>query len=200
MTGPTLCARLPRPSDAPALFALASDPEVTRWLSWGAYRHEEEARAFLGRLSEQREAGERLELILEHRDHGPIGLSGLSEYSPRDRRAVIGTWLGRDWWGTGANGEAKALICRLGFGAMGLDRIGAYANVDHARSQRALERLGFRHEGVLRAFHRHGDRALDVAVLGLLREEWEAGPLSDVEVVVQGVVPPAFAGPGHRGI
>jgi len=30
---------------------------------------------------------------------------------------------------------------------------------------------------VLRGYHRHGDRYLDVNIFGLLREQWEASPL-----------------------
>ena len=37
LIGPTLTLRPPEPADAPALLALASDPEVTRWFSWGPY-------------------------------------------------------------------------------------------------------------------------------------------------------------------
>jgi ribosomal-protein-alanine N-acetyltransferase len=192
LTGPTLRVRIPREADAGALFAQASDPEVTRWFSWGPYSSEAEARSYLARLPPQRERGQHLDLVVEHLAAGPIGITGLGELAARDRRAVIGSWLGREWWGTGANGEAKALMCHLAFGLLGLDRVGAYSNVEHARSQRALERIGFRREGVLRGYHRHGDRALDVVVFGLLRGEWEAGDLPAVPVTVTGEPPPAF--------
>lgn len=192
LTGPTLCVRIPREEDAAALFEQASDPEVTRWFSWGPYSAEAEARSYLARLPAQRSRGEHLDLVVEHLDAGPIGITGLGELAVRDRRAVIGSWLGRAWWGTGANHEAKALMCHLAFELLGLDRLGAYSNVEHARSQRALERLGFLREGVLRGYHRHGDRTLDVVVFGLLRAEWEAGGLSSVAVSVSGTPPPAF--------
>ncbi len=193
ITGPALELRLPRPADAPALFALASDPEVTRWFSWGPYAREAEAEAFLATLPARREHGEALDLAIVGRATGiPIGLTALSELAVRDRRAVVGTWLGRAHWGTGANREAKALLCHLAFAVLGLERLGSYTNVEHERSQRALERLGFRHEGVLRGFHRHGDRTLDVCVFGLLRADWEAGPLRDVPITVAGDLPPAW--------
>ena len=192
LTGPTLCVRIPRDADAAALFGQASDPEVTRWFSWGPYASEAEARAYLSRLAPQRARGEHLDLVIEHLEAGPIGITGLGELAVRDRRAVIGSWLGRAWWGTGANQEAKALMCHLAFEVLGLQRVGAYSNVEHARSQRALERIGFRCEGVLRSYHRHGERLLDVAVFGLLREEWAAGPLPAVPVTVTGRAPPAF--------
>ena len=193
LTGPTLRVRIPRAQDAQALFRAASDPQVTRWFSWGPYSSVDEARSYLERLAPQRARGEHLDLVVEHLAAGPIGISGLSEFALRDRRAIIGTWLGRDWWGTGANREAKALMCRLAFDLLGLDRLGAYSNVEHERSQRALERIGFRREGVLRRYHRHHGQALDVVVFGLLREEWEAGPLAAVPVQVAGAPPPAFA-------
>lgn len=193
VAGPRLALRLPRPSDAAALYALASDPEVTRWFSWGPYESEAQAAAWLARLPGERDRLERLDLVVEQDGHGPIGVTGLSEFSPRDRRAVTGTWLGRDRWGTGANRDAKVLLCHLGFTVLGLERISAYANVDHIRSQRALERLGFLHEGTLRAFHRHHGEPKDVVVLALLRANWEAGPLAGADVTVSGAAPAGWA-------
>ncbi len=197
LTGPALRVRIPRPSDAAGLFAAASDPEVTRWFSWGPYVSEDEARAYLARLPDERERGVQLDLVVEHIETAtPIGITGFSEIARRDRRATIGSWLGREWWGTGANDEAKALMCHLGFELLRLDRIGSYANIEHARSQRALEKLGFEREGVLRAFHRHGDETLDVAVFGLLRRAWEQSPLRAVPVEVTGEPPALFVSPG----
>lgn len=192
LTGPTLRVRIPRDEDAAALYAEARDPDVTRWFSWGPYSSETEARSYLERLAPQRERGEHLDLVIEHLDAGPIGITGLGELAPRDRRAVIGTWLGRAWWATGANHEAKALMCHLAFTLLGLDRVGAYSNVEHVRSQRALERIGFQREGVLRRYHRHDGRGLDVVIFGLLREDWETGPLASVPVQVSGEPPAAF--------
>jgi ribosomal-protein-alanine N-acetyltransferase len=192
LTGPTVRVRIPRLDDAAGLFREASDPEVTRWFSWGPYTSEDQALAYLESLPAQRERGEQLDLVVEHREAGPIGITGFSEIARRDRRATIGSWLGRSWWGTGVNREAKALMCHLGFSLLGLDRIGSYTNVDHARSQRALETLGFEREGVLRGFHRHGDATLDVVVYGLLRASWEAGPMHTPTVQVDGQPPPLF--------
>ncbi len=190
--GPTLTLRIPTLEDAPALFALASDPEVTQWFSWGPYTDESQARAYLERLPGQRRRGEQLDLVQVHRDHGVIGITGLSEFSPRDRRALVGTWFGKAYWGTGANAESKALMCHLGFDLLGLERITSIANVDNARSRRALEKAGFRHEGILRGWHRHGDRQLDVAMVGMLRSDWEAEPERHLAYRVDGLPPAEF--------
>ena len=183
--GPTLTLRFPRSEDATALFALASDPEVARPFSWRWATPDDAARWIAGR-PQARERGIWLEFAVVHREHGPVGITGLTEPSARDRRAVTGSWLGRPYWGTGINAEAKALLARIAFDACGLERLGAYAGVRNPRSRRALEKLGFRHEGTLRAYHRHGDVTHDVDVLSLLRAEWAASPLAGVPCTLEG--------------
>jgi ribosomal-protein-alanine N-acetyltransferase len=190
--GPTIALRVPEPTDAPALLGLASDPEVTRYFSWGPYREEADARAYLERLPAQRETGEHLDLLVVHHEDGPIGVTGISEISRRDRRGMVGTWFGRRWWGTGVNAESKALICHLAFEVLGFERLGAYTNVLHGRSQAALESIGFQRDGVLRAWHRHGDHVHDVVAWSILRGEYEGSPLARVPVEVTGTAPAAF--------
>jgi ribosomal-protein-alanine N-acetyltransferase len=188
VVGPTLTLRLPAPEHVAGLFALAGDPEVTRWFSWGPYESEDEPRRWVAEAAAARDSGERLELVIE-RAGEPLGVTTLMELSRRDRRAMVGTWLGHDHWGTGVNAESKALVLHLAFETLGLERIGAYSEVRHDRSQRALEKVGFAREGVLRSWHRHADGPHDVVVFGLLRGDWH----SDVPVEVRGEPPGAFA-------
>lgn len=171
---------------------MASDPEVTRWFSWGPYTALDQPLSYIERLAGQRERGEQLDLLIVHREHGAAGITGLNEFSRRDARAMVGTWLGRTFWGTGANRESKALLAHLAFAVLDLHRLGSYSNPDNVRSTRALLGVGFRHEGVLRDWHRHAGRWLDVNVFGMLREDWEVGALRDVPVSVEGEPPPAL--------
>jgi ribosomal-protein-alanine N-acetyltransferase len=192
--GPTLTLRLPEPDDAPVLLELAGDPEVTRWFSWGPYTTIDQPRAYIDRLEGQRERGEQLDFLILHRDHGPAGITGLSEFSTRDLRCMVGTWFGRAFWGTGANRESKALIAHLAFEVLKMHRLGSYSNPDNERSTKALLGVGFTHEGVLRHWHRHGDDYFDVNVFGMLKTDWEQGPLADIPISVTGEPPPAFVG------
>jgi [ribosomal protein S5]-alanine N-acetyltransferase len=192
VTGPTLTLRYARAADAPRMLELAADPAVTRFFSWGPYRSVEEPEAYIASLPGKRDRGEMLEFLIVHRDDGPIGVTGLSELAPRDRRATVGSWFGRRWWGSGANPESKAMITALAFRHLGMDRLTAWANTRNGRSQIALERVGFRREGVLRAWHRHGDTLHDVVVFGMVRAAWARSPLYDVPVEVTGTPPPAF--------
>jgi ribosomal-protein-alanine N-acetyltransferase len=151
-----------------------------------------EPASYIAGLPGERERGERLDFVIVAGEAGPIGVTGVTELSRRDRRAVVGTWLARDRWGTGANRESKALIARVAFTVLGLERLGAYSDVHNHRSQAALERIGFSREGVLRRWHRHGDDVHDVVLYSWLRAEWENSELAAVPVDVRGPVPPAF--------
>ena len=195
--GERLTLRYARADDAPALYELGRDADVSRFFSWGPYTNESQATAFIEQMAAQREAGERLEFVITGDDDTPIGITGLSEFSQRDRRAVVGTWLGRAHWGSGANAESKVLVLALGFRALGLQRISAYAHPDNARSLAALERLGFVAEGTLAAWHLHDGERRDVRILRLLSEDWEASELAAAPVRFEGH-PPARISAGNR--
>jgi [ribosomal protein S5]-alanine N-acetyltransferase len=192
VTGPALELRYATAADAPRLLELASDAAVTRYFSWGPYTDVSQPEAYIASLPAKREAGELLDFLVVHPQDGPIGVTGLSELARRDRRATVGSWFGARWWGSGANLESKALIAALAFRALGMDRVTAWANTRNGRSQVALERVGFRREGVLRAWHRHGDALHDVVVFGLTRPEWERSPLAAVPARIAGTPPDAF--------
>ena len=193
VSGPTLSLRYATAEDAPRLLELASDPAVTRFFSWGPYTELSQPEAYIASLAAKRERGELLDFLIVHHEEGPIGVTGLSELSARNRHATVGSWFGHQWWGSGANLESKALIAALAFERLGMDRLTAWANTRNGRSQVALERVGFKREGVLRAFHRHGDVVHDVVVFGMVRNGWMRSRLHGVPVTIEGTSPQAFS-------
>jgi [ribosomal protein S5]-alanine N-acetyltransferase len=190
--GPELTLRYARPDDAPRLFELASDPNVTEFFSWGPYTTQTQAADYIANLARKRADGSRLEFVIDHRESGVIGVTGLSEFSLRDRRAVVGTWHGREWWGKGANRQSKALVLALAFAGLRLGRVTAWCGTDNGRSQKALERLGFVHEGVLRQWHVHDGEPKDVICYSMLRGEWERGELAREPYEIAGRIPSQF--------
>jgi ribosomal-protein-alanine N-acetyltransferase len=193
--GPNLRLRIPRDSDARRLFELASDPEVTRFFSWGPYERVQDAAAWLATLPARRASGEALELAVVDREDWLIGVVAVLEVSVRDRRSVVGIWLGQAYWGTGASAEAEALLAHLVFGPLRMERLAAWVDVRNLRSQRAFEKLGYVREGVLRGWHRHGDERRDLVAFAVLREDFEASPMAAVPAAVSGEPPPAFVCP-----
>jgi [ribosomal protein S5]-alanine N-acetyltransferase len=68
------------------------------------------------------------------------------------RSGHLGYWLDRAVSGRGMATLAVALVCDHAFGAAGLHRLQADIRPENLPSQRLVERLGFRQEGVLRRY------------------------------------------------
>jgi ribosomal-protein-alanine N-acetyltransferase len=192
VTGPTVTLRYATLDDAPRLFELGSDPEATHWFSWGPYTTIDQPRAHIADLPAKRQNGDLLEFAVEHRENGVVGVTSLLELVRRDRRATTGTWFGTRWWGTGANFESKALLAALAFGPLRMERLSAWVDTNNPRSQRAIEKVGFVREGVLRRWQWHGDQPHDLVAYGMVRTDWEASPLHPVPVRIEGTPPRAF--------
>lgn len=196
VTGSTHLLRFAVPDDAEQLLRIGNDPAVTRFFSWGPYTSIDQPLAYIESLKPRRENGTLMEFVVVERATGEIvGVTGLTEFSLRDRRAVVGSWLGHAHWGTGANLAAKALVLALGFNHLGLQRISAYSHVDNGRSKAALVRIGFHVEGVLRAWQLHRGEPQDVMIHCLLREQYLRTEAAAQPVEIAGTIPPAFLQP-----
>jgi RimJ/RimL family protein N-acetyltransferase len=79
------------------------------------------------------------------------GTTSLYEVDPKARALAIGhTWLGKRWWRSGHNTEAKLLLLTYAFETLGAVRVVWHTDILNVRSQQAIERLGATKEGVLR--------------------------------------------------
>ena len=80
------------PTMPDALFELA-DADATRWFSWGPYEPSTSRAPTSSGLEAKREAGTLLDFLAVHAEHGPVGVTGLSEYNaprpPRHGRHVV---------------------------------------------------------------------------------------------------------------
>lgn len=193
VTGEKYMLRFAVPEDAERLYALAVDPAVTRFFSWGPYTSIEQPLKYIEDLQAKRDHGSLLEFVIVDRSTDDIvGVTGLTEFSKRDHRAVVGSWLGHRYWGTGVNVASKSLILGLGFRTLDLGRISSYCHVRNGRSKSALERIGFVPEGILHAWHWHHGEPQDVYIHCLQREIYERSEIGRDELVIEGTMPPAF--------
>jgi RimJ/RimL family protein N-acetyltransferase len=175
LMGRRVVLREPREDDAAPLFEYASDPDVTRFLAFPSPESPDDTRRFLVKCRELRiQDREYVYVIADAATDRAIGVIGLRHLDQPLRTAQIGTWLGREHWGTGANAEAKQLLLDFSFGLLGLHRIEARIALSNRRSRKAFERLGARSEGVLReSFFKDGvyhDQDLFV----VLEPEWRS--------------------------
>ena len=77
-------------------------------------------------------------------------------------------------WGLGYMHEALSALLDHGFSAWNLNRVEADIDPRNQASARALERLGFRREGLLRERWIVAGEVSDTAYYGLLRSDWRA--------------------------
>jgi len=85
------------------------------------------------------------------------------------------TWYHRSVQRTGVNTEAKLLLLRHAFEAMGCIAIGFETSWFNHASRAAIARLGAKQDGVLRSHKRHADGTpRDTVVFSILDSEWPA--------------------------
>jgi ribosomal-protein-alanine N-acetyltransferase len=87
------------------------------------------------------------------------------------RYRSIGIALLPAWRGKGVGTRAQALLCRYLFAHTAVHRLEAATQPDNEAEQRALRRIGFRQEGVLRGAEFRDGGWRDIVVFGLLRGE-----------------------------
>lgn len=160
-----------RPTDAGPLGQILRDGRVTRWLP--ARVRAESGRQFVRRvLTEQRGHRGVPFAILRRESGGVVGQIRFFGWSHDERRAELGYWLQRRWWGHGYASEAARLTSEFGFASMRLHRIDANVVAGNRGSERVLAKVGFRNEGVRREATRLARAWGDLCVYGLLRADF----------------------------
>lgn len=100
-----------------------------------------------------------------------MGAVGLNDLVAAHRRAEMGYWLLPEHWGQGLAAECTAAMIAHAFGAMGLYRLAAEVDAPNHASRRLLQRLGFREEGIRRAFEWKDGAPLDLVVYSRLADD-----------------------------
>jgi [ribosomal protein S5]-alanine N-acetyltransferase len=156
LPGERLTLREFEASDEEALHAFASDPEVTRFTTWGP-NTPADTRAFLDEVRDQARSAERSRFALAAVDSATGHLLGSAELFVESRehlRGELGWVFDPAYWGRGYATEATRILLRFGFDDLGLHRIAATCHPDNAASARVLEKAGMTFEGRMRGHMR----------------------------------------------
>jgi [ribosomal protein S5]-alanine N-acetyltransferase len=181
-----LCIRLVAESDLPSLLEVNSNEEVTALLPYDTWRSMEDAKAWYDRMAGIQAAGLALQFVIVRKATGhAVGTCLLFRFEEGSGRAELGYVLGRAQWGQGLMDEALRALLGCAFGIMGLRRIEAEVDTRNVQSARALRRLGFTKEGLLRQRWVAKGRAKDVEIYGLLQGDWPFEPSMDPVQPVQ---------------
>ena len=159
-------------SDFARLHAFASDPEVTRFTSFGP-NTPEETKAFLVRAVLELNGTPRRQYSLAVQllsDGSLIGSCGLGE--PSHAQYEIGYVLAKAHWGHGLATEVVGSLVQFAFQELNAKKIWAPVDARNAASCRVLEKAGFQQEGLLRQDRLKWPEGRDTKVFGLLVDEW----------------------------
>jgi|SRR5690242_13124458 len=144
LTGPRVTLRAPTIEDAQALFErIASDPDVTRFLSWRPHPDVDETRRVITEFFNV--GGETTWVIDLAGNDGPVGLCGWRR--PQPHTVELGYCLARRWWRTGVMSEVLALLLDKAKRDPSVYRVTAHCHVDNAGSAAVLRRAGLDFEG-----------------------------------------------------
>ncbi|MEV6346095.1 bifunctional pyridoxamine 5'-phosphate oxidase family protein/GNAT family N-acetyltransferase [Actinoplanes sp. NPDC051851] len=105
-----------------------------------------------------------------------IGMTTYHDIDADRRSAAIGhTMVGRKWWRTGVNTEAKLLLLERAFETLGAERVFWYTDVRNERSQNAIARLGASRDGLIRRQRLRPDGTWrDTVLFAMMADEWPA--------------------------
>ena len=164
------------PEHFDALFEASRAPEI--WSFWTVDMSTEAAfRAWFDEALRARADGTRAPFATIDAPTGaPLGSTGYLTLRPEHGSLEIGwTWLTPAAWNSGANSEAKLLLLRHAFEALGCQRVSFSTDELNARSRRALAALPAQFEGVLRDDRiLHDGRRRSSAIYSIVDREWPA--------------------------
>jgi ribosomal-protein-alanine N-acetyltransferase len=159
--------------DTEAVFAYASDPEVTRYVIWDAHRTIEDPETFLRSVAERYENAEVADWGIVYKGNGRfIGGCGIVGWDLENARAEIGYVLSRQYWGQGLMPEAVRAMIAFGFEKMGLNRLEARCITENTASARVMEKAGMLYEGTLRQREFIKGAYRDTKIYSILKSEF----------------------------
>jgi RimJ/RimL family protein N-acetyltransferase len=150
----------------------ASDPEVTRYLTWPVHASVEVTKSLLADWVARYEDGGTFNWVMEDKETGKaIGNISVVKLNERTEAADMGYCMSRAYWGRGLMPEALTAVINYLFDVVGLNRIAACHDVNNPKSGRVMDKAGMRQEGILRAAGKNN--------LGICDEVWHAIIKSD---------------------
>lgn len=163
-------------ADDDVLFEIHSDPETMRYWSGPPWSSSAKAAEVFERAEHRyrEQSAVRWGYVLRE-DDTLVGVANLHSIDSQCRRAELGYVLDRRHWGRGYNHEALVRIVDWAFTQLGLHRLEAELDPRNEGSAKAVERLGFVREGLLRERWIVEGEISDSLMVGLLRSEW-CGP------------------------
>ena len=154
----------------------ASDPEVTKFLTWPTHQSVEVSKAVISQWLPLYEDGGHFSWAIELKEiRQAIGSIAVVKLMEDIGAANVGYCMGRAYWGRGIMPEALKAVMAYLFDTAGLNRVAAYHDSRNPKSGRVMAKAGMQWEGVLRQADRNNQGVCDMVWYAALRSEWKRG-------------------------
>lgn len=160
--------------DAEAMFEnWASDPEVTKYLTWPAHTSTDTSRAVLEDWISfyPRENYYQWAIVLKENGSEPIGSISAVYLNDDISMAHIGYCLGRAWWHRGIMSEALKAVMDFFFDQVGAERIESRHDPRNPHSGMVMKKCGMKYEGTMRSSDRNNQGICDACWYARLKSE-----------------------------
>ena len=174
---PRLILRKAVKTDAlPMFHNWASDPEVTKYLTWQTYLHVNEAHKILDIWIKEYEKPEFYQWMIELKDlNQPIGSISVVHCNDQIAEMEVGYCIGRPWWHKGIMTEALSAVIDFLFTKVGVDRITAKHDTNNPRSGGVMKKCGMIYEGTTRSSDKNNQGICDTANYSIAYSDWNQG-------------------------
>lgn len=160
-------------ADASAMYRnWASDPEVTKYLTWPAHNSVEVSRKVLQEWTEQYEDRTFYQWAIVPKEYGePIGSIGVVQLNEQAKLVHIGYCVGANWWHQGITSEAMQAVMDYLFDEVGVNRVESRHDPRNPNSGGVMRKCGMQFEGTLRQSDWNNQGICDASWYALLSSE-----------------------------
>ena len=156
----------------PDIFKLFGDDSVTKFYNIETLTEEKEAQKLIDWFNDRfiDKLGIRWGIALKRKNE-IIGTIGFNNFTS-GHRANIGFDLQKDYWNKGYITESLNAVIDFGFIKLKINRIEGEVMQGNTISEKVLDKLGFKKEGILRQWMFWNGKHYDMTMYSLLKEEF----------------------------
>ena len=158
--------------DAPAMYRnWASDPEVTKHLTWPTHESVEVSRLVLADWTSHYPEHNFYQWAIVLKENGPEPIGNISVVHVKDSTlcATMGYCMSRAHWRKGIMAEALTALIAFLFDEVGFNRIEADHDIENPASGRVMQKSGMTFEGTSRQGGHNNRGIIDLCHWAILR-------------------------------
>lgn len=150
----------------------ASDPEVTKFLTWPPHASVEVTQTIIQNWMSQYPNINYYQwvIVLKEDPDQPIG-SINADCDDLLQSATIGYCIGRKWWRQGIMTESLQAVMDFLFDTVGMNRVAATHDANNPNSGKVMQKCGMQYEGTLRQADRNNQGICDSCCYAMLAHE-----------------------------